>query len=197
MSSSPVRPGLRELKKARTRAAIQDHALRLFVEQGYDATTVEQIAAAAEVSQSTFFRYFPTKEDTVSYDRLDPVMLESFIAQPARLSVIGAMRAAIRETLGALPREASDLETARQRLIFEVPALRARLVDQMQDGMEMLHDAVARRLDREPSDLTVQTWSGAILGVVLSAYFASTADPARFMAEMDARLACLEREQLG
>jgi transcriptional regulator GlxA family with amidase domain len=56
-----ARPGLRERKKTKTRAAIREHALRLFREQGYEATTVEQIAEAAEVSHSTFFRYFPTK----------------------------------------------------------------------------------------------------------------------------------------
>jgi AcrR family transcriptional regulator len=63
--------GLRERKKARTRAAIQEQALHLFAAQGYAATTVRQIADAAEVSESTFFRYFPTKEDVVMHDRFD------------------------------------------------------------------------------------------------------------------------------
>jgi AcrR family transcriptional regulator len=75
MALSSVREqptGLRERKKAKTRAAIQAHALRLFAKQGYDETTIDQIADAAEVSQSTFFGYFPTKEDVVLHDRFDP-----------------------------------------------------------------------------------------------------------------------------
>ena len=86
--------GLRERKKARTRAAIRQHALRLFREQGYSATTVEQIAAAAEVSPATFFRYFPTKEDVVLQDDLDVVTLGALEAQPAGLGPIAAMRSA-------------------------------------------------------------------------------------------------------
>ena len=87
MSELPVadKPGLRERKKAKTRAAIQEHALRLFREQGYAATTVEQIAEAAEVSPSTFFRYFGTKEDVVAYDAWDPVVLEVWRSQPPEL----------------------------------------------------------------------------------------------------------------
>jgi AcrR family transcriptional regulator len=87
--------GLRERKKARTKAAIQQHAMRPFAERGYQATTVEQIAAAAEVSPSTFFRYFPTKEDIALYDALDPMVLEAFRAQPANLSPIQALRGAM------------------------------------------------------------------------------------------------------
>src|ERR1700730_15744148 len=92
--------GLRERKKAKTRASIQEHALRLFHERGYEQTTVEQIADAAEVSPSTFFRYFPTKEDVVMYDALDPLLLEAFEAQPADLSPVGALRATMREVFG-------------------------------------------------------------------------------------------------
>ena len=84
--------GLRERKKAKTRAAIQRHALRLFREQGYEATTVEQIAEAAEVSPSTFFRYFRTKEEVALYDDLDPLFIAAFEAQPAELSPVQAMR---------------------------------------------------------------------------------------------------------
>src|SRR5215467_5528655 len=100
--SSPPAQGLRERKKAKTRAAIQQHALRLIQEQGYEATTIEQIAEAAEVSPSTFFRYFPTKEDVVLYDDLDPLLFAAFEAQPAELNPIQAMRCALREVFTSL-----------------------------------------------------------------------------------------------
>src|SRR5438309_1930906 len=90
------RPGLRERKKARTRAEIQRHALRLFRRQGYEATTISQIAEAAEVSESTFFRYFPTKEDVVLWDEFDPVIVDAFRSQPVALGPIPALRAAFR-----------------------------------------------------------------------------------------------------
>src|SRR6184192_2770214 len=89
--------GLRERKKAKTRAAIQQHALRLFTEQGYDATTVEQIAAAAEVSPSTFFRYYPTKEDVVLYDEYDPIFYQKVLDRPADEPPMVALHAAMRE----------------------------------------------------------------------------------------------------
>src|SRR5215469_8527850 len=89
--------GLRERKKARTRASLREHALRLFREQGYAATTVEQIAAAAEVSPSTFFRYFPTKEDLVLQDDMDTRLIDAFARQPPELGAVAAFRAAIRE----------------------------------------------------------------------------------------------------
>ena len=76
--------GLRERKKAKTRAAIQHEAIRLFSEQGYEATTIEQIAEVVEIAPSTFFRYFRAKEDLVLTDEYDPLIIEAFRAQPCR-----------------------------------------------------------------------------------------------------------------
>ena len=97
-------PGLRERKKARTRASIREHALRLFREQGYGATRVEQIAEAAEVSPATFYRYFPTKEDVVLQDDMDVLTLEALGAQPAGLSPLAAVRGAVGSALPDSPR---------------------------------------------------------------------------------------------
>src|SRR5690606_7272503 len=79
MARTPVRGparqlGLRERKKIKTRMAIREATYDLIKEQGYDGTTVEQIAERAEVSPSTVFRYFPTKEDIVLTDEYDPLV---------------------------------------------------------------------------------------------------------------------------
>src|ERR1700742_2239647 len=63
--STTVRPGLRERKKERTRKTIVDVAIGLFAEQGYAETTLVQVAEAAEIAPSTFFKYFPTKAHIV------------------------------------------------------------------------------------------------------------------------------------
>lgn len=76
--------GLRSRKKARTRLMVEDAALTLFAEQGYEATTVEQIAAKVEISTTTFFRYFPSKADVVlcQQDSYLPLLREAIIAYP-------------------------------------------------------------------------------------------------------------------
>jgi AcrR family transcriptional regulator len=185
--------GLRERKKVKTRAAIQRHALCLFREQGYDATTVEQIAEAAEVSPSTFFRYFPTKEDVVLQDDLDPVLVAAFHAQPAELKPIQALRGAMRAVFAGLSEE--DWITVRQRhaLINAVPELRARQLDEFYRTVQLLAEAVAERVGRPADDFAVRTLAGAVIGVGISAMLSANEDPTMdHMERMDAGMALLE-----
>ncbi|GAA3559246.1 TetR family transcriptional regulator [Amycolatopsis ultiminotia] len=169
--------GLRERKKARTRESIQRHALRLFEAQGYAATTVEQIAAAAEVSPSTFFRYFPTKEETVLYDPVDPLLIEAARKQPAELSLIGVIRATLKDVRENWPAEVWAEERVRQRLVFTEPALRARLSEGHIEGIDMIAGFVAERTGRAPDDSEVRAWAGALTGVLLAVGIARFNDP--------------------
>ena len=190
MSSPPdtARPGLRERKKAKTFAAIQAHALRLFREQGYHETTVEQIADAAEVSPSTFFRYFPTKEDVVLYDDFDPRMVAALLAQPAELSPVAALRRALRQAYEEAPTEVTDRERQRHTLVRTVPELRARMVD----GVVMLTDALAERTGRPHDDIAVRTLAGAIVGIGVAAMLIADEHPTDFVEQFDAHLAQFE-----
>jgi AcrR family transcriptional regulator len=186
-----ARPTLRERKKAKTRAAIRDHALRLIREQGYDATTVEQIADAAEVSPSTFFRYFPTKEDVVLQDDLDLLWMDAFRAQPPGLSPIAAMRAALHEGFATMSGE--DMATLRETMdLAAIPAVRARMLDEFARTNQMLAIAIAERVGRSPDDFAVQTAAGAVLGVAMAAWFTAADDIEAFADRYERGLALLE-----
>jgi AcrR family transcriptional regulator len=89
--------GLRERKRARTRAAIEHAALELFEAQGYEATTVEQIAARAEVGPATFFRYFPSKAEVVvgHGNQQLPSMAQAIHDRPAGENALLAIRHAV------------------------------------------------------------------------------------------------------
>jgi AcrR family transcriptional regulator len=185
--------GLRERKKAKTRAAIQRHALRLFREQGYEATTVEQIAAAAEVSPSTFFRYFPTKEDVVMYDPFDPILFASFEAQPAKLTPLEAVREAMLAAFAAASAEDTAEQWERAMLIFSVPDVRMRVLDDFLATTQQLAKLVAKRVGRRVDDLHVRIFVGAITGALLAAFIAQGKGPdADFIALIDESLRYLE-----
>jgi AcrR family transcriptional regulator len=184
---------LRERKKARTRTAIQTHALRLFRDQGYDATTVQQIIDEADVSESTFFRYFPTKADLVLADEFDPLIAAAFRAQPPDLSAIQAFRAAFRATFAQM----SDRDVAAMRdriaLIEAVPQLRGTLFDQSASTIRVLAEVVAERVGRQADDLAVRTLAGAIIGASISIMFAVAENPSADLAALfDEALQLLE-----
>jgi AcrR family transcriptional regulator len=158
LSEPDSRPtaGLRERKKARTRAAIQAHALRLFRERGYDGTTVQQIIDAADISESTFFRYFPTKGDVVLLDDFDPLIVDSFLGQPAELNPIQALRASFRTVFSAMSTQEMSEQMERTQLIVAVPELRAAMMDQLASAMRVLAEALAERTGRTASDMAVR-----------------------------------------
>jgi AcrR family transcriptional regulator len=160
--------GLRERKKMKTRAAIQQHALRLFRERGYQATTIEQIAEAAEISPSTFFRYFPTKEALVLEDDYDSLIIEIFQAQPAELNPIQALRNAAKLGFSMIPKEEIIALRERMELAFSVPELRAASLNQMMETMRMITELVAVRVGREKDDFQVLTMAGSVIGAIMS-----------------------------
>jgi AcrR family transcriptional regulator len=196
--------GLRERKKARTRASLREHALRLFREQGYQATTVEQIAAAAEVSPSTFFRYFPTKEDVVLQDDMDTRLVEAFVRQPKDLAPIPAVRAALREAWRSFTADEWELIREGGRLGMQVPEIRARTMNEFSRIIAVMSDALARRVGRPPDDLRVRVVAGAVMGVMMSVFLPehlAAAEGAEFVddafgpesvARLDEALALLE-----
>src|SRR5664280_761110 len=190
----PPRLGLRERKKAKTRALIQEHALRLFREHGYDETSIEEIAEAAEVSPSTVFRYFPTKPDLVIYDDLDERMIEAFRAQPPELNALQALRASVRSGFGGLAGEEMALQLERERLLRSVPELQSAMLGELARTVGEIADLVAERAGRPADDDAVLALAGAVIGVAIAAWFAVDEDaPAeRFLDRVDTGIALLE-----
>ena len=122
-----LQPDWRQRKKTATRDRIRASALRLFREQGYDATTVEQIAGAAGVSHMTFFRYFPTKEDVVLSDSYDPMIAAAVAQTPATWPLIQRIRTVLVQGLRQVYDTDRDALLAQNTLIVSTPVLRERL----------------------------------------------------------------------
>jgi AcrR family transcriptional regulator len=143
--TAPV--GLRERKKARTREALQEAAMDLFSRQGFDGTTVEEIADACDVSPRTFFRYFPTKEDVLFGDadarreRLLAVLADQPPDAPPFVALAAAMRA-----LALDYRHDRAALVARSKVMERSPQLQAYKAEH-QHGWEA---AVVEALERRP-----------------------------------------------
>ena len=185
--------GLRERKKVRTRSAIQHHALRLFREQGYDETTVSQIAEAAEVSESTFFRYFASKEATVLEDDFDAALFELLRAQPADLNPIQAMRRALRGAFADISPEEVEDAFSRATLILSHPELKGAIMTQLVDSIDQLAVVFGERLGRPADDIAVRAQAGAVVGALMAVTMTSSLElDAGFVGRMDAALGQLE-----
>ncbi|MBV9846274.1 MAG: TetR family transcriptional regulator [Kutzneria sp.] len=192
-------PGLRERKKARTRAEIQRQALRLFRERGYATTTVEQIAEAAEVAPSTVFRYFPNKEalaDLTEYYPLRAELAEAFRAQPAELDLVAALRRAIRAVLDGQSPEHRAARRERELLMLTVPELWVANLDSIGRAMDAIAELAADRVGGHPEDPAVRNVVRTVCGVALAVWFDTARNPdADVVAELDEALSFLEAAQ--
>ncbi len=150
--------GLRERKKLKTRAAIQKEAMRLFLKKGFEATTIEEIAEAVEISPSTFFNYFPSKEDVVLQDDLDPLLYVAFASQPPDVNPLAALRNAMRSVFSHLTPDQDSVLKNRLRV-------------------QQVAELMASRLGRSPDDFALRNLSGALMGVMIATFMAAASDP--------------------
>ncbi|MGW1781364.1 TetR/AcrR family transcriptional regulator [Streptomyces sp. NPDC002143] len=195
--SSPAdrpQPGLRERKKIKTREAIRTATYALVKEQGYDATTIDQIAERAEVSPSTVFRYFPTKEDIVLTDEYDPILLDALLARPADEPVPETMRYVLQE--GVRQGIQEDIEVARMRthLMVQIPAVRSRMMESMSVIGRMICTAIGERTGRDPDSLEVRVYAMSLIGGLMetSLYWAEQGHQDDFASLVDRALDVLE-----
>jgi len=161
---------LRARKKLRTRQALADAALRLFLERGYEGTTVADIAAAAEVSPRTFFTYFPAKEDVLFSETRERVdRLRAALAD--RAAGEGALDVLRRVADRILPDLTSDSEAQRLRrqVIGHHPALAARAMLELLAAEQALAEGFAADLGQSPGGLEAQVAAAAAIGAMRAA----------------------------
>jgi AcrR family transcriptional regulator len=185
MASDSQAPGLRERKKMKTREAIRREALRLFETKGYAGTTVEQIAQAADVSPSTFFRYFSNKAALLIPDQLMEPIIEAFLKAPPELSPVAAYRRAVEQTFNSMAGVDWAPEMARQRLLYTLPEAQGALYSEYIHTIELITQALALRLSRSPEDIELRTIAGAITGVLMTALHGTPMEPAAIYHALD------------
>lgn len=160
---------LRERKKIQTRTAIRRAAFELFTQQGYADTTIDQIAAAADVSPRTFYRYFGVKEAVLLSDRHIGPIVDAFAKAPADLPIIAAYRHAVAEVFGGLTPAERDETIAGERLMYEVPEARGLVYTEYVRLIGLIADALVHRPDAPSDPLERRVIAGAIVGVLISA----------------------------
>jgi AcrR family transcriptional regulator len=189
--------GLRQRKKARTREAIVVAAIELFERQGYDATTVEDIAAAADVSQRTFFRYFESKLDVVMAPKQhsDRSFEELIAARPATESPLEAFRNVVAEELANVV-GVDDIATRQFQLAMRTPSLRSFAHEHFNEHRDEFARVFAKRLGVPDDALAPQVMATTVAGVmwtVVDRWVDEGAEPERLAPLLDEAFDLLTR----
>lgn len=192
LTNDTARPASRVGRRPVTTAVELSHvAIRLFRDRGFEATTVDDIAAAGGIGRRTFFRYFSSKNDAPwgDYDRRLADLRDFLRRQPRSVPLAEVLRAAVLE-FNRLPPEEVHWHRERMRLVLYVPALRAHSILRYAALREVIAEFVAGRLGLGADDHPPQAIAWALLGVALSAY-------EQWLRRDDADLAELLDEGLG
>ncbi|MFT3899391.1 MAG: TetR family transcriptional regulator [Gordonia sp. (in: high G+C Gram-positive bacteria)] len=184
--STSIDGGVRAEKKARTRAAIRTAAMELFARNGYSATTVEEIAKAAGVSHTTFFRYFQSKEQVIVADDLDQERDAALAAIPPGLGHFDLLRQMISVLfdVGLSDDWASNYD--RIALINSDPGLRDAYQAEGERAISEATEFIAEYTGVAPDDLHLQVFVAAVSGVMY--HLANAGDPSMTHEEARARL---------
>jgi AcrR family transcriptional regulator len=161
--------GIRERKKQRTRQALRQAALELFQERGFEATTIADITAAADVAPRTFFSYFQTKEDVVldeSSQRFDQHQ-QTLRQRPAGEPLLVAFRRAALQIAADMQTQ-SDQQRTLARIVASTPAIQARIRQRMGQWEEQLAAMIAEERNAPPDDLDSHVVAAALIGVLRS-----------------------------
>ena len=155
--------GLRELKAARSRQTMTDVALELFLRDGFEETTMEQIAERAEVGTTTLYRYFPTKDQLLLDPLVEAIDPAPYLRarpsdEPLEISLGEALLAA-----AAAFDDAGSRIAEMRRLVDAAAAPRAKLWDRFRTLREDLETVIAERMGRDAGDLSVRTTAGLML----------------------------------
>jgi mycofactocin system transcriptional regulator len=175
-ASGAGHPGRR---RATSRAELEQVAFTLFAARGFDATTVDEIAAAAGIGRRTFFRYFPSKNDVpwgAFEDELERMRVR-LKACPPEVPLMDAIRIALIDFNHVSPAQV-PLHRRRMQLILRVPALLAHSTLRFAAWRAVVSEFVAERTGRRPDDLAPQAIAHAVLGVSIAAYERWLDDPA-------------------
>jgi AcrR family transcriptional regulator len=154
---------LRERKKERTRRELVAAALQLFEQKGYDATTVDEIAAAAEVSPRTFFRYFADKEEVAMGEVFDQSIIDLVGARPAGEPLVESLRHVVADSLGLMNESDREALLPRLKIVYRTPSLRGRRWEYQLRFGRVAGAALAGRLGLPPDDLGSRVTATAAL----------------------------------
>ncbi|MHA6762635.1 TetR family transcriptional regulator [Streptacidiphilus sp. PAMC 29251] len=155
--------GLRERKKLKTRRVIRAAAFRLFADQGYESTTVDQIAAAADVSPSTFFRYFPTKEDLIITDDYDPLMVSVLRGRPLGEPLLESIRQMVMPALRTVMVAEREELLFRMRMLHSNLAIRNRSAGELLRTRDLIVEILAERAGEQADLLALRATVAAVL----------------------------------